>query len=69
MYDPGAGGKHKRRRGFPARPNYSLHQFYQPRMQQILLAYINEINEMEQSEIAAINEDIPFKKTEIELNI
>ena len=21
MYDPGAGGKHKRRRGFPARPN------------------------------------------------
>ena len=69
MYDPGAGGKHKRRRGFPARPNYSLHKFYQPRMQQILEAYIGEINEMEQTEIEAINEDIPFKKTEVQLKI
>ena len=69
MYDPGAGGKHKRRRGFPARANYSLHQFYQPRMQQILNTYIGEINEMEQAEIEAINEDIPFKKTEVQINI
>ena len=37
--------------------------------QQILNAYISEINEMEQAEIDAINEDIPFKKTEVQLKI
>ncbi|WP_024544580.1 GNAT family N-acetyltransferase [Picosynechococcus sp. NKBG15041c] len=69
MYDPGAGGKHKRRRGFPATPNYSLHRFYQPRMGQILDAYIQEINAMEQQEIDAINADIPFKRRELHLDI
>lgn len=69
MYDPGAGGRHKRRRGFPAVPNYSLHRFYNQRMDQILRAYINEINAMEQAEIEAINQDIPFRKKEIQLEL
>ncbi|ANV89484.1 GNAT family N-acetyltransferase [Picosynechococcus sp. PCC 8807] len=69
MYDPGAGGKHKRRRGFPATPNYSLHRFYQPRMGQVLDTYIDEINAMEQQEIEAINADIPFKRQEVQLKI
>ncbi|MDJ0601249.1 MAG: GNAT family N-acetyltransferase, partial [Crocosphaera sp.] len=53
MFDPGAGGRHKRRRGFPATPNYSLHRFYDQKMSQILRHYIPEINKMEQEEIDA----------------
>lgn len=68
-FDPGAGGSHKRRRGFPATPNYSLHRFYNRRMSQILRSYIDRINEMEQSEIEAINNDLPFSKQEINLEI
>ena len=67
MFDPGAGGRHKRRRGFPATPNYSLHRFYDQKMSQILKHYIPEINEMEQQEIDAINQDLPFNKREINL--
>ncbi|BAU65416.1 hypothetical protein STA3757_28010 [Stanieria sp. NIES-3757] len=65
MFDPGAGGSHKKRRGFPATPNYSLHRFYNRRMNQILRNYIDEINQMEQEEIDAINHELPFTKREI----
>jgi predicted N-acyltransferase len=68
MFDPGAGGSHKRRRGFPATPNYSLHRFYHPRMNQILHHYIDEINRSEQEEIEAINNDLPFSKREIKIS-
>src|SRR4028118_929131 len=61
-FDPGAGGRHKKRRGFPATPNYSLHRFYNNRLAQILKSYIGQINEREQEEIDAINEDLPFTK-------
>ncbi|MFM8295329.1 MAG: GNAT family N-acetyltransferase [Microcystaceae cyanobacterium] len=69
QFDPGAGGQHKRRRGFPATPNYSLHRFYSQKMMQILLYYIDEINQMEQAEIEAINQDLPFNRRDIELKI
>jgi predicted N-acyltransferase len=62
MFDPGAGGKHKYRRGFPATPNHSLHRFYEPRMSKILRHYIEEIDELEAREIEAINQDLPFTK-------
>ncbi|WP_008310903.1 GNAT family N-acetyltransferase [Leptolyngbya sp. PCC 6406] len=61
-FDPGAGGRHKKRRGFPATPNYSLHRFYNSRLQTILVNYIEEINTLEQQEIDAINADLPFKQ-------
>lgn len=61
-FDPGAGGRHKKRRGFPATPNYSLHRFYNPRLSQILKSYISQINEREQEEINLVNEDLPFSK-------
>lgn len=67
MFDPGAGGQHKKRRGFPATANYSLHRFYHSRMSQIFARYIEEINFMEQEEIEAINQDLPFTKKEIEI--
>jgi uncharacterized protein len=54
MFDPGAGGQHKKRRGFPATTNYSLHRFYSLKMSQIFRHYIAQVNEMEQEEIEAI---------------
>lgn len=62
IFDPGAGGRHKKRRGFPATPNYSLHRFYDQRLSKILQSYIGRINEMEQQEIDYINQDLPFSK-------
>lgn len=62
LFDPGAGGRHKKRRGFPARPNYSLHRFYADRLQKILVGYIDDINVAEQQEIDAINADLPLKE-------
>ncbi|MGD1939319.1 MAG: GNAT family N-acetyltransferase [Cyanophyceae cyanobacterium] len=67
-FDPGAGGKHKRRRGFPAVANHSLHRFYHSRLSMILNQYIGQVNELEQEEIEAINQDIPFSKTAPNLN-
>lgn len=69
LFDPGAGGEHKRRRGFAATANSSLHRFYHPRMSSILRNHIAEINEMEQAEIAAINQDLPFSKREIDFKM
>jgi uncharacterized protein len=67
LFDPGAGGRHKKRRGFPATPNHSLHRFYNRRLQQILCPYIKEVNQLEQEEIEAINAELPFSKREVEL--
>jgi uncharacterized protein len=64
-FDPGAGGRHKKRRGFPAMPNYSLHRFYNPRLQQILRPYINEVNQLEQREMDAINAELPFNQKDV----
>ncbi|GAB4372665.1 MAG: GNAT family N-acetyltransferase [Elainellaceae cyanobacterium] len=64
LFDPGAGGRHKKRRGFPAMPNHSMHRFYDDRLVQILNAYIGEVNEMEQQEMEAINQDLPFKQSQ-----
>ena len=66
VFDPGAGGRHKKRRGFPATPNYSLHRFYDNRLGQVLRRYITEVNQHEQREIEAINEQIPFAQSKTE---
>jgi uncharacterized protein len=68
-FDPGAGGSHKKRRGFPATANYSLHRFRDRRMSQILQHYIGEINAAEAAEIEAINSELPFNKQKIEFDI
>jgi predicted N-acyltransferase len=62
LFDPGAGGRHKKRRGFPALPNHSVHRFYHPRLMQIFRSYIGEVNAMEQREMDAINQELPFKQ-------
>lgn len=67
IFDPGAGGRHKKRRGFPATPNYSLHRFYSPELNQILGNYIGRINEAEQFQIDEINADLPIKDLAAEI--
>jgi predicted N-acyltransferase len=59
-FDPGAGGGHKKRRGFPATPNFSLHKFYHPVLAKIIVPYMAEYNIYEQKEIDAINQELPF---------
>ena len=62
VFDPGAGGKHKKHRRFPAKPHHSLHRFYSNRLHDILCAQINKVNEFEQQEIIEINSNLPFSK-------
>lgn len=63
VFDPGAGGRHKKRRGFAATPNHSMHRFYNQRFRNILLPYLAEVNEMEKRQIEGINQDLPFAKS------
>lgn len=59
-FDPGAGGIHKIRRGFSAVSNYSLHRFYDSGLFRIMQTHINEINRLEQEQIDALNQELPF---------
>lgn len=55
-FDAGSGSaRHKQKRGFPARANYSLHRFYSPKMQRLWQANIQQINGAEAAHIQAIN--------------
>ena len=60
-FDPGAGGSHKRRRGFGARPHASLHRWYQPQMDQLIRTWLPKVNGLMLEEIEAINAELPFK--------
>jgi hypothetical protein len=60
-FDPGAGGSHKRRRGFVACPNASLHRWYHPRMDALIRAWLPKVNGLMLDEIEAINAELPFK--------
>jgi len=60
QFDPGMGGYHKVRRGFTAIANYSLHRFFDQRLEQIMNAHIDEINRLEQEHIDELNQGLPF---------
>ena len=60
-FDPGAGGSHKRRRGFVARPHTSLHRWYDPRMDSLIRSWLPRANGLMQEEIEAINAELPFR--------
>ena len=59
-FDPGAGGSHKRRRGFLARSHASLHRWYHPRFDAIVRRWLPEANAEQLQEIEAINAELPF---------
>jgi hypothetical protein len=61
FFDPGMGSSHKVRRGFTAVSNFSLHQFRDQRMQAIMKANIDRINEMEDQQIQGLNAFSPLK--------
>jgi len=61
-FDPGMGGYHKVRRGFTAVGNFSLHRFFDQRLEHIMDAHIEEINRLEQEQIDELNEELPFAR-------
>jgi predicted N-acyltransferase len=67
QFDPGAGGSHKRRRGFLARPHASLHRWYHPRFEAIVRRWLPEANAEQLQEIEAINAELPFKSRAADL--
>ncbi|MCQ9202755.1 MAG: GNAT family N-acetyltransferase [Prochlorococcus marinus XMU1425] len=61
FFDPGAGGKHKRRRGFFAKSTISLHKWFDKNMENIIYPWLNEVNKQTKKEIEFENNSIPFK--------
>ena len=61
FFDPGAGGKHKRRRGFFAKSTISLHKWFDKNMENIIYPWLNEVNKQTATEIEFENNSIPFK--------
>ena len=66
-FDPGAGGSHKRRRGFIARPHASLHRWQHPRFDAIVRRWLPEANAQQLEEIEAINAELPFTAAPLSL--
>jgi hypothetical protein len=60
-FDPGAGGSHKRRRGFLARPHASLHRWYDARFDGLVRRWLPQANGQMLEEIEAINAELPFR--------
>ena len=61
-FDPGAGGTHKRRRGFTVYANASLHRWYDSRMDSLIRAWLEKVNPLMLEEIEAINAELPFRQ-------
>jgi predicted N-acyltransferase len=62
-FDPGAGGSHKRRRGFVSQPRVSLHFWSDARFAAILRDWLPGANAEMLAEIEAINAELPFSRT------
>lgn len=62
LFDPGAGGGHKLRRGFRLIPNHSLHRFRHPTMRRAMETHMDAINRGELEEISAINRELPLRR-------
>ncbi len=60
-FDPGAGGTHKKRRGFLASPRISLHKWYDNRMDSLLEKWLPKVNALMIEEINTSNNEAPLK--------
>ena len=60
-FDPGAGGNHKRRRGFFATRTKSLHKWFNKNMENIITPWLQEVNVQTNKQIQLENQSIPFK--------
>ena len=61
-FDPGAGGEHKRRRGFYAKSTLSFHKWFNRRMENIIKDWLKQANLQKKDEIEIENDSIPFNK-------
>ena len=61
-FDPGAGGQHKRRRGFYAKGTNSLHKWFNYNMENLIVQWLNKVNKETLVSIKDENNSIPFKK-------
>jgi len=68
-FDPGAGGAHKQRRGFLAKSTASLHRWYNPKMDEIIRAWLPKVNKLMLEEIKSTNNDVPFKAQKPKLTL
>ena len=68
-FDPGAGGSQKRRRGFMAKEQLSLHKWYEPRMDKLIRLWLPKVNELMKKEIKATNNEVPFKLEQPKLSL
>ncbi len=59
-FDPGAGGNHKRRRGFIVKPSVSFHRWYVSSIDSLIRSWLIESNKLMLDEISAVNADLPF---------
>jgi len=66
-FDPGAGGSHKRRRGFLAQPRASLHRWSDPRFDSLLRGWLPPANAQLLEEIEAENAELPFSRRDLPL--
>jgi len=67
-FDPGAGGSHKKRRGFVSKPNASLHRWYNSSMDSIIREWLPKANKLMLKQINATNNEVPFKYEEPKLS-
>ncbi len=67
-FDPGAGGSHKKRRGFISTPNASLHRWYNLQMDSLIRAWLPKANKIMLNQINATNNEVPFKFEEPKLS-
>ena len=66
-FDPGAGGSHKRRRGFIAQPRASLHRWQDRGFDRILRNWLPLANAQLLEELEAVNAELPFSRRELPL--
>jgi uncharacterized protein len=60
--DPGTGGQHKHKRGFPATPTYSLHRIYPANLKDIIENHLLErANPYYLEQLVLLNETLPMK--------
>jgi uncharacterized protein len=62
-FDPGMGSPHKARRGFRSFMAPSFHMPFDPRLASLMDRVLPEINAQERAGAAALDEELPFKKS------
>ncbi len=61
-FDPGMGSPHKARRGFTSFAVPSFHRPFDKPLLDFMVRVLPEVNEAENAQIAALNEELPYRK-------